>query len=518
VLEFSDHFGLAGSIVSAILQASGLITLQAILVQATGFIRALGALLFVVAAVVLISRVAMGGTLREGILLIISPILGLAVCFTTVTVNLEEQRKLDGVTIESGVTAMVGEAKNIKEIDVPLFIMVVNKVSRSVVNQLSSFILSDGFRSETVRAARDRLMSRLLLAENIDASYKLLLAKSLSGDCAQITSYNWELSREQYVDALPGSINANMAAGIRAKRNTLSLKRHRLHQREMDYLNGLGLSPVEAPTCDEVWLYTRDASYRLAQAMLDNASIYREEFPELTDSEWVDVLSFVKEKLAPENTTAVEWNQAYRILAAFLLRNTLANTAHGSSTDNITSRSEWKIERDDEDVETYSALNSGIDSIRLSVVRFSAAVPYVQGLCMYLLLASFPFFCLLMIFPRQVGALGIWVSLWIWLLSWEVGFAIVAQIKEILWASLPHVGDTFLESTGADRLTTIDWADPASMFTLLNIESPERQFQTYYGLIAMLTLTIPIFAGYCFQAASQVADIISRAMRAGGRP
>ena len=527
MLEYSDQFGLAGYIVSAILQASGLLTLQNIIYQLGEYLSALGTLFFIVAVITFISKIALGGTFKQAILLLLGPVLALAFLFTTLPVSVSERTTPstdskttatnENPTLESGVLAFFGEANNLKEIQVPLFIIVLNKVSRSVITQITNFILSDKLKDAAVAAARDRLMSRLLIAEHVDSNYRLLLTLSLSGDCAEITSNDWELSREKYTQAPPGSANEAFASQLRAKRAALALKQHRLDQSVIDYLTGLGLTPVATPTCDEIWTYTRDASYTLAQSMLDPNSSFRSEFPDLTDDEWNQTLNFVKEKLSSASSTDTDWNDAYRVLAAFLLRNTLANSAQGALTSALDSHSDWMLPRQAEETSSIGSVESTVSNLTNYVQRFSAAVPYVQGLFFYLLLTSFPFFCILMIFPQRLSALATWASLWIWLLSWEIGFAIVSVVKEILWQSLPSVGDAILDTAGASRLDLIDWNDPASMFSILEIQSPEQHLQTYYGLVALLTLLVPIIMGYCFQAASQLADILSRGLRPGGK-
>jgi hypothetical protein len=520
MFEYSGQFGMAGSIVAAILQASGLLSLQNILFQADIYLSALGSLLFVAGVIVFITKFAIDGNARQAILVLLGPTLALVCMFTTVKVLLKEPPAVDKVTLESGVLAFFGEEQDLKDIRVPLFIVLVNRVTSSVVKQLSDLILSDKLKDATVRAARDRLMSRILSAEHGDSSFRMLLTLSLTGDCAEITSNDWELGREKYRGVPPDSLNGRFAEQLRAKRDALAQKRHSLDKSVLDSLIAIGLTPNEKATCNEIWLYTRELSFKVADEMLSNASQYRAEFPELNDAEWLSALTQVKEKLSTSNANAAELTAAYRVLAAFILRNTFSKSAHGSLTGRIASHSDWMLERSDEGDWDLEGLNDNVNGIRRTIVRFAAAIPYVQGLCMYLLLISFPFFCLLMIFPQKIGALVTWASLWLWLLSWEIGFAIVSLVKDILWTFIPNIGDELLASqTGGlpvTRLSEVNWDDPANMFNLLTAAAPEQHFQTYYGLIAALTLSVPIVTGYCFQAAGQLTDIIQRAWTPGG--
>jgi len=235
MLEYTGQFGLAGSIVGAILQASGIISLQNLITDAQTYLRSLGVLLFIISVLVVFTKVATGGDLRQGLLLLLGPLLGLAALFTTMPVLLDNKKTqvMEGgreVSVESGVLSFFGEEKKLDTLELPLFVVVVNRVTRSVTSQLAALLLSDSFIDQAAKSARDRLMSRLLGSENIDANYKMLLTLSLTGDCAEITSNDWELSRKKYATAPPGSINYQMAAQLRAKRASLALKRHRLNQ------------------------------------------------------------------------------------------------------------------------------------------------------------------------------------------------------------------------------------------------------------------------------------------------
>ncbi len=514
MFEYSDQFGLAGSIVSAILQAVALFTLADMLATIAPVFEKLGVLLFVVAAIGGITRVANGGDMRDALLLVLGPILFLAAMKSTVNVRVvTDSASNDRQKLTDGVVAMVGQARGAAAVDVPIVLWVFDRFSRTVIGTLVELLQTDAFQQATIRAARDRLMSRILAADKADPHFLMLLTLSLSGECAEITSLDWDLSQPRFKTAPAGTLDAALAQTKRTRRQYLSEKHQRLDNELVEYLTGLGVAAVGDPTCNEVWLYTQKLAFDYADQMLSNQSTLRSEFPELTNLQWMQALDFVKAKLAPENAPASDLTQAYKVLAAFLIRNSSSRSAHGAMSARLSGRPDWMLTQDPKEDATSEELGKSLDSARSIVVRFAASIPYVQGLCLYLLTVSFPFFCLLLVLPQRISSILTWMSLWMWVKSWDVGFAIVGLIREIVWQFLPHTS----EILGINSLAAVNWADPASMFALLNADSPELQFQTYYGVLAMLTLSVPVVMGYCFHAATGMADVISRGFARGGR-
>ena len=64
---------------------------------------------------------------------------------------------------------------------------------------------------------------------------------------------------------------------------------------------------------------------------------------------------------------------------------------------------------------------------------FAMIIPYLQGLLLYGLSIAFPFFALMLIVPGKAGAFITWMTLWAWVKSWDVGWALVAVIDDMLW-------------------------------------------------------------------------------------
>lgn len=81
-------------------------------------------------------------------------------------------------------------------------------------------------------------------------------------------------------------------------------------------------------------------------------------------------------------------------------------------------------------------------------------VPYFQGMILYALSVSYPFFALTILVPGQAGSFFNWLALWAWAKSWDVGFAMVMVVDQLLWEILPQT--TFFSSDSLDSYTPID--------------------------------------------------------------
>ncbi len=62
-------------------------------------------------------------------------------------------------------------------------------------------------------------------------------------------------------------------------------------------------------------------------------------------------------------------------------------------------------------------------------------VPYLQGVLLYCLAIAYPFVCVLVLIPGWHKILFTWLSFWVWVKLWDLGFAIVVLLERSVWAS-----------------------------------------------------------------------------------
>ncbi len=130
---------------------------------------------------------------------------------------------------------------------------------------------------------------------------------------------------------------------------------------------------------------------------------------------------------------------------------------------------------------------SGVESYlhRGELIAGALTLPYIQGMCLYFLAFSFPFFALMVIIPGRESAVLTWMSLWLWLRLWDFGFAVVMLIDNILYALLPHGPIMYDEITN----------DPGKAFAALLETDPTYSAYTYYNLVACCLFAVPVITG-----------------------
>lgn len=113
------------------------------------------------------------------------------------------------------------------------------------------------------------------------------------------------------------------------------------------------------------------------------------------------------------------------------------------------------------------------------------AMPYIQGLGLYCLSFAFPFFAMAVIIPGRHQAFLLWMGLWFWLKSWDIGFSVVMVIDKMLFALMPHNAP----------ITEDKMKDVGNLFKSLLEVDPTYSVHTYYNLIATCILAVPVVTG-----------------------
>lgn len=70
------------------------------------------------------------------------------------------------------------------------------------------------------------------------------------------------------------------------------------------------------------------------------------------------------------------------------------------------------------------------------IYTWAMMVPYMQGVTLYFLAAAYPLACLAVIFPGMHKVIFTWMSFWLWVKLWDVGFAMVMVMERSIWAML----------------------------------------------------------------------------------
>lgn len=137
-------------------------------------------------------------------------------------------------------------------------------------------------------------------------------------------------------------------------------------------------------------------------------------------------------------------------------------------------------------------------------LNFMQGLPYLQGIGLYFLAMTFPFFALALVIPGRHHSFLLWMSLWVWLKLWDLGLAIVMRIDQMLFRLLPS----------GPAITATDLGTAESVFKLISGTDPTHSVYMYYHIMATLLAAIPLITGILVKKASgEVVNAISQGYR-----
>ncbi|MCI5066135.1 hypothetical protein MRY87_10460 [bacterium] len=90
-----------------------------------------------------------------------------------------------------------------------------------------------------------------------------------------------------------------------------------------------------------------------------------------------------------------------------------------------------------EDSELYNATIGSV-SKAAEVYTWSLMIPYVQGILLYVLSLAFPLVCIIMLVPMWNKVIITWMSFFVWVKLWDLGFAMVSSLERSLWAMMAN--------------------------------------------------------------------------------
>lgn len=484
-----NYIGAVGHLISALMQTSGLMAQSEVLSTFSGFITSVGALVFVYALIVGIVSVALYGNYKQALYLIVGPALFYWMLSSTVPVSSTMVRYGDRVTQDSALNqrqflALVSDlGVRSSGTEISWAFALWDNIVTEVVQRTVSVFLDTENLADLKQAATERVFSKVLRHRSSDPGFIRLLSTGVLGECAEQTMLAQEI-------ASGGS--AAEIARMQSRLQFLQQRRLSLDFSVQEYLRNLNPSStalstcpnasntfaqVVAPSggvtvvsCEQIWSLTCLAGMNEAEVAMRAAGGTMED-----GVPWADVQAKVQSAL----TSGGSEEQATRILAAYIVRNTLGQTNHGALTSSIGRKAQFR--KHEFNVIYGAVADSEAKGQRLGLIFFASMVPYVQGLLLFLLAAVFPFFCPFLLLPDRWTVFFVWMSLWLWVKCWDIGFACVHFIKLWLWE--------FMQ--GGIVADTVDWSQPDSVFRVIYGEDPLATTNTYFGIVSLLTVSVP---------------------------
>ncbi|MCB0360260.1 MAG: hypothetical protein KDD44_11510, partial [Bdellovibrionales bacterium] len=124
---------------------------------------------------------------------------------------------------------------------------------------------------------------------------------------------------------------------------------------------------------------------------------------------------------------------------------------------------------------------------RVEAFYLAMTMPYIQGVILFGLSVSFPFFAMLILIPGRGMLFFQWMALWLWAKSWDLGYALVMIADDILWDFMPH----------HSRYNLITDPNHGPVSIMESAFRGDGAYTTgfYYTLVGLMIIGVPIVTG-----------------------
>ena len=229
----------------------------------------------------------------------------------------------------------------------------------------------------------------------------------------------------------------------------------------------------------------------------------------------LNILGFQTPEIPINQTiTAQDITTITSIISRYYLRNENNRLDRGSVVSWFASRHELRslgLRLEGQNSFTEQARNAIREfSEKERLIHTASAMPYYQGLALYFLGIFFPFFALLLLIPGKWGGFALWFLLWLWIKSWDIGFAVVMLLDDLFFAIFA------IERQARGGVQQIPLSGGAQSelqvaAAALREVDPTFQLSTYYTLMSICVIAIPpvtsqIFFGVAREGVSIIAE------------
>ena len=123
---------------------------------------------------------------------------------------------------------------------------------------------------------------------------------------------------------------------------------------------------------------------------------------------------------------------------------------------------------------------------RYELFTFASLAPQMQGVIIFCLCVTYPFFGFLLLIPDKANSFFMFIGLWSWVKCWDVGFACVMVVDDLLWSLMPHYSKVNID-------------DDVEMGPLTYLEGafyndPGYSLTVYYMILSSMIFGVIIFS------------------------
>jgi len=143
------------------------------------------------------------------------------------------------------------------------------------------------------------------------------------------------------------------------------------------------------------------------------------------------------------------------------------------------------------------------EGLQQGIFSWAFHLPYYQGVMLYLIAVAYPFFCFLVLFPgRAINILYVPLA-WLWIKSWDIGFALVMVLERILWNLLPNAKTSFDVFADQELPSGNFTPDLPDVLTETFRIDPTYDIHAHFNYVSMALMAVPPLTGYAILKGKQ---------------
>lgn len=493
-----EMIGSAGTLVAAGLQTAGQYVQSSIIdMMQNGLGSSLGVLLYVIAAIIAVGTIALGGHYKWGLWFLIGPALYYQVIAVRVPSSGAKWEFGDRTHAPSIVRAInEGVVTTDQPAKVSWFYSTWDTFSTEIIQAFIKALNLTDVEGDVAFISRTQRFGALFHLKVNDPELQKFINLVTLNECSDYMAL--QLGSEDQGRIVHEDIKAQIRAIENQPRVTETQPSYgilkQLHDQKYFGDPGPALKPVY--TCREIW----ELAYLALQneaAMIVGRIVAERRADGLTEEAIQAELGKKFDRF--DNPLGIEYqvNMIVRAVAAKMLLEQMSEVQPNYAQLRVTrhlrkpqSLNRAPDENDHYDVSEDLRFLAGSYEYHGKGEYLSAilALPYVQGMTLYFLALTFPFFALALIVPGRYHTFLLWMGLWFWVKSWDFGFAVVMLLDKLLFTLLPHgpeISDEMVNNPDG----------PALIFQEILKADPTYTIHAYYNIMATAIAAVPVLTG-----------------------
>ncbi len=273
-----------------------------------------------------------------------------------------------------------------------------------------------------------------------------------------------------------------------------------------------GVDVLNAPaSCGQIWCWSAIGLVLEARSALDESlnetvgqnPAYQGMTPAARAAILQQILEDIAKKVSPDPdpVTGTRFDNDPSVIpiviAGRLLSQELSRDPRGSLYDEFAEHSRVKVqayqpqlqlsESELANMREQSSEYEGTVGLYAKTLSLAYSLPYLQGSILFALALLFPFFAIASLLPRRQSTIVFWAAAWMWVKMWDVGWAVVMLIDQVLWELMPH--------RAYYQPVALGMHSPLTILESAFDTDPTYSLATYYALLAFLLMAIPTVTG-----------------------